>query len=945
MLNRLPLVVLFVLGSFGSFTDGFTQSTHLIKGFSDPPVSAKPRALWDWLNGNFSFSQITYEMEEASRKGMGGFDIWDVGMLVDEDGVVPAGPPFLSEASLSGIKHAVLEAERLDMELGLIISSSWNAGGHWIPAEYGAMGLFTSSVETRGPTTFSGEIPFPELPSMGPKSRHKALIELDPSTGLPSFYRDVALLAIPMKGDSILRDPSAIIDISDQLTEDGQLKWEVPAGEWSIVRFVCTGTGQPLSIPSKNSMGRMLDHFSKEAMKHNLDYIISRLESALGSLENRALTYLYTDSYEVNSGVWTPLLPEEFQNRNGYSLKPYLPLLAGFQYKDPEIQARFQFDLSKTLSDLIIENHYRFARQYCARVGLGFVAEAGGPGPPVHNVPFEDLKALGALTVPRGEFWNRHPKGKKHTEELQIIKGIASAAHIYNQPAVEAEAFTSVWLWQEGPAELKPLADRAMCEGLNRFVYHTFPHTPEEAGSPGWVYNFGTLIHTNNSWWEHSSGFHEYLGRCSFLLQQGNFVGDVAYYYGDQAPNFVKPKFIPEELGHGYDYDAVNSEAILTKMSVENGKIMLPHGQSYELLVLPDTNRAKPEVLQKVLDLVEDGAWVVGRPPTLSHRFSEADSRDQKVKQLAKQLWGTLSARKKINRTVGKGRIFSGYTEREILAEKGIGPDLISEENQLDYIHRRTQNEDIYFIRNTSESLLNTTLTLRTNHTNPSIWDPLTGQRFTVPSFSREGEYLSMPFSIEGLGAYFISVEENTFSLPTTDFTRFQPTEEKVQLTLSEDWEVKFPDEWDTPPSIVFPTLTSWTEHEDANIQHFSGIAAYHKTFSFTEDQLPEEGPLYLDLGKVKETARVYLNGESLGIRWCEPYQYEISDVIHEGNNYLVVEVSNTLNNRLVGDHKKPKDQRKTKSNIKKGPNAWMTPWAEVPLISSGLLGPVQIHQ
>jgi hypothetical protein len=272
-------------------------------------------------------------------------------------------------------------------------------------------------------------------------------------------------------------------------------------------------------LPSPNSNGLMLDHFSAAAQEANMAYIFKRLKETLGSLKNRSLKYLYEDSYEVNSAVWTPLLPEEFKKRTGYNLIPYLPVLDGYTVGSNETTERFLYDFTKVLSNLIIENHYAKGRQLSEREGLGFYAEAGGPGKPIHNVPFEDLKALGSLTVPRGEFWNKHGQ----LEKLQIVKGISSAAHIYNQRYVEAEAFTSVWLWQEGPGELKPLADRAMCEGLNRFVYHTFPHTPPESAGRGGCINSAPLsIH---EWLvAEIRRLSPLLARCSYLLQQGEFV-------------------------------------------------------------------------------------------------------------------------------------------------------------------------------------------------------------------------------------------------------------------------------------------------------------------------------------------------------------------------------------------------------------------------------------
>jgi hypothetical protein len=531
--------------------------------FKNPPVSARPKALWPWVNGNVDLKQVTYELEEAVKKGMGGFDIWDIGASVDPNKVIPAGPAFLSDESVASIAHTIREADRLGLELGLTFSSSWNAGGSWVKPEHGAMGLFRSDTVIEGPRIFFGPISFPQIPKK--YGNDETLVQFDPATGLPVYYREVAYLAHPVTSDSSIASLKQVVLLQPSPSKQA-VSFRVPRGKWRIVRYVCAPTGQPLAIPSTNSQGLMLDHFSADAQRANIKHVFDRLLPVTGSLKNRSLKYLYADSYEVNSAVWTPMLPEAFLKRNGYELIRFLPALDGFTIASADSTSRFEFDFRKTLSDLIIQNHYKLGKELCEDQGLGFVAEAGGPGQPIHNVPFEDLKALGALTIPRGEFWNRHGQ----LELLQIVKGIASAAHIYNQKYVEAEAFTSVWLWQEGPDQLKPLADRAMCEGLNRFVYHTFPHTPPASGNPGWVYNFGTLINTTNGWWPKSKAFHDYLARCSYLLQQGNFVADVAYYYGDDAPNFVGPKKIFPWLGQGYDYDVINTEVLVNRLEVKD---------------------------------------------------------------------------------------------------------------------------------------------------------------------------------------------------------------------------------------------------------------------------------------------------------------------------------------------------------------------------------------
>ena len=938
----------------------------LFDNFQNPPVTARPRGYWSWVNGNYSYSRLTAELEEAKSKGMGGFDIWDVGILVDENNIVPDGVEFMSDESVQSIAYAIREATRLGMEMGLVLSSSWNAGGSWIKPEQGVMALYRSEEIVNGPGPFFKKLEFPEI-SGSPDGRNEAILEFDEKTGKPTFYQEEGVLAFRTSEDSMIASMDDIIDLSDRFGTDERLSWDVPEGSWRIVRYISSGTGQPLKLPGEKSNGLMLDHFNADAMEYNLTYILEKLVDELGDLGKTSLKYLYTDSYEANSAAWTPRMKEEFKERNGYDFTPYLPVLDGYTVIDKEMTERLLFDFRKTLSDLIIEYHYAKGVDICKRYGLEFNAEAGGPGPPVHNCPFEDIKALGALYAPRGEFWHLHPK-KGHTEELQIVKGPASAAHQYNRKYVEAESFTSVWLWQYGPGDIKKIADRALCEGLNRFIYHTFPHIPPEAGYPGWVYNFGTIINTTRAWWPLSAAFHEYIARCSYMLQQGDFVGDVLYYYGDHAPNFVKPKHIDPSLGFGYDYDITNSDIILNYLDVENKKLVLPHGQEYSVLVLPNDERMRPEVLEKIRSLVVKGATVVGEKPKRSYRFHNRVQRDKLVKKVAEDLWGECNGTSVISNSYGVGKVYCGSTLRSILEELSIYPDVYSNDDQisekLDFIHRKTTDADVYFLRNKSEKRIDLKIRFRIHDKIPELWHPNHGSRRILPVVDETDSGITVQLAFQPSEAYFLvfhdtaeDTNSNDFPYVMTDkngsYTYQTSNDRDIEYHVSDlpspvaiegAWEVRFPHGWGAPDIVEFPELISWISADDDGIRHFSGIASYHKSFELTDEWFMENNVIQLDLGRVEEIAAVYLNGEYIETSWYAPHIIDISSAARIGPNHLVVNVANVLNNQLVMDAKRPFEHRKLKSNITKLPNAWMNPFAEQELLDSGLIGPVNVY-
>ncbi len=781
----------------------------------------------------------------------------------------------------------------------------------------------------------------------------------------------------------LIEDPSKILDLTERIDTEGNLKWKIPPGEWTIMRFVCANTGERLKVPSPNSDGLATDHFSHEATQVFIQYIIERLEQKLGDLQQTALKQLYLPSYEVRGATWTPDFIEQFVKYCHYDMTPYLPALAGCLIENEDITSRFIYDYRKMLGDLLVDAYYRTASETAKRVHLGIEAEAGGPGPPVHQVPVDALKALGAIDEMRGEFW----PWRQDRSQIWVVKETACAAHIYGRRRVHMEAFTGFRHWQDGPFDLKPSADRAFCEGMNHIVWHTSSHQPPEAGKPGWVYGAGTHLTPNIMWWSKAKPFIDYLSRCSFMLQQGLFVADVCYYYGDQGFNFVPPKHIDPSLGYGYDYDVANPEVILNRMSVQNGRFTLPDGMQYELLVLPDREDMDLNVLQKIEELVKAGGIVVGPKPTQSNGLTDYPIKDRQVKQLADLLWGNCDGENVLEHQYGKGKIIWGRPLREILSARGISPDFhyTSERDpalreskgaaDLDFIHRRTPEADIYFIRNKKMQRESVNAHFRTFNKAPELWFPDTGTIVEQQVYEQMSEGVRVPLQLAPMGSLFVvfrkpvsrphlvsldkginvtkvserevrvtAFENGSYQMKTSDGRTIEIEIDQVPsaLQLTGPWKVHFPAGWGAPDSAVFTELKSWTEHEHPGICCFSGTACYETEFEIPRELLGNGNKLYLDLGQLWAVGEVTLNGRSLGIVWKPPYRIELTEAVKAGQNKLEIEIINTWANRLVGDAQLPPDQRYCRTNITYSGTPGKS-WKEIPLRKSGLLGPVEL--
>ena len=774
----------------------------------------------------------------------------------------------------------------------------------------------------------------------------------------------------------VIEDCSKTLDLTNKVNTEGKLQWNVPPGEWTIIRFVCANTGEKLKVPSPNSDGLATDHFSREATRTFIQYITNRLQQKIGDLKLTPLKQLYLPSYEVRGATWTPDFIEQFMKYCHYDMIPYLPALAGCVIENQDITSRFLYDYHKMLGDLLVDAYYRTASETAHEAGLGIEAEAGGPGPPVHQVPVDALKALGSIDEMRGEFW----PWRQQRNQLWVVKETACAAHIYGRKRVNMESFTGFRHWQDGPFDLKPAADRAFCEGMNHIVWHTSSHQPPEAGKPGWVYGAGTHLTPNIAWWSEAKSFIDYLSRCSSMLQQGLFVADVCYYYGDQGFNFIPAKHIDPSLGYGYDYDVANAEVILGRMSVKNGRFTLPDGMQYELLVMPDRKDMNLQVLKKIKELVETGGTIVGPKPTQSNGLTNYPTRDQQVKQLADTLWGNCDGRNVLEHRYGKGKIIWGRPLQEILLSRNIGPDFhytSDEKADLDFIHRRTPDADIYFIRNKKNRREFVNAYFRVSAKSPELWLPDGGTILQQPVYEQTQEGMRVPLELAPYGSHFIvfrkqvsqshlvsldrGINATTVNKKEVKITAFENGIYKMKISdgqtikfeidqipsalqITGPWEVHFPTGWGAPDSVTFAELKSWTEHENPGIRNFSGTACYKKEFVIPRQWFGGGRKIYLDLGNLWALGEVTLNGQSLGVVWKPPYRVEITKAAVAGQNKLEIEITNTWANRLVGDAQLPPDNRYSRTNITSSGTPGK-PWKDIPLRESGLFGPVELVQ
>lgn len=718
---------------------------------------------------------------------------------------------------------------------------------------------------------------------------------------------------------SLMVSPDAIKNVTE-FSKNGVLDWEVPEGKWVIRRMAMLPTGVTNSPAAPEATGPEIDKMSKKHVAFHFDAFIGDILKRIPEADRKTFKVVVQDSYETGGQNWTDDMISVFKERYGYDPVPYLPVLEGTVVGNPDISDRFLWDLRRLIADRVSYDYVGGLRDVCHQHGLTTWLENYGHW----GFPGEFLQYGGQSDEIAGEFWSEGSLGDIEN------RAASSCGHIYGKRRVWAESFTSGGpAFGRYPYQMKQRGDRFFTEGINSSLLHVYIHQPFENREPGLDAWFGNEFNRKNTWFSQMDVFTGYLKRCNFMLQRGDYVADVAYFIGEDAPKMTG--ICTPELPAGYSFDYINGEVLLQRASVEDGRIVLPSGMKYRLLVLPQLETMRPEILQKIKELLQAGACVIGPAPKYSPSLSDYPAADRKVQALASELWGDQT---ESVRTIGKGRLFMPATSLQpVLEALNVKPDMrVNSGTPVLFIHRATDEGDIYFVSNQSETPVDINPSFRVAGKLPELWNPLTAEIRLLPEFTCADGVTTVPVRLEGFESSFIIFRKKGTPVKTT--ARNYPVKE-VLATVTSPWQVDFEKGKRGPEeAVTFPALQDWTESTDPSIRYFSGKAIY--TNRITLDKLPQKA-LYLDLGKVMVMAKVKINGQYVGGVWTTPYRLPVGDFLRKGENLIEVEVVNNWRNRLIGDASLPEKERGTWTNV--------NPWnADSPLQSSGLIGPVEIQ-
>jgi hypothetical protein len=777
-------------------------------------------------------------------------------------------------------------------------------------------------------------------------ARAKSGLGRVPTAGEASMSADV-----PAWGTIALTN---ILELSSKVDRGGRLEWDVPPGTWTVLHFASVPIGLMNHPAPLGGLGLECDKLSKEAIEEHFNGFLAKLLDEVGPEAGHAFGATHIDSWEIGYQNWTPRFREEFQRRRGYDPLPYLPATTGRIVQSLEQSERFLWDMRRTIADLLADNYAGHLADLAHRRGLQLSIEAYGSS---GSGPFDDLQYAGRADVPMTEFWLQDGS----LERLNL-KSMPSAAHTYGKPITAAEAFTSYPAsanWRNHPFSLKPLADAAFCEGVNRLVFHCYAHQPWLDRRPGFTVGaLGIHYERTETWWEQSKAWHEYLARCQFFLQQGHFAADLCYLTDEGAFTTPPPRAeLKPTLPSGYDYDLATPEVVLNRMTVKGGKLQLPDGLNYRLLVLPPSDRMTPTLLRKVKELVEAGATVLGPRPTGSPSLTDYPQCDMEVSNLANDVWGPCDGQRVKEHAVGRGRIIWGRTLEEVLTSLELPPDFMQltarNGHLLRWIHRRLDQADVYFVSNpnsepsqTGESVAE--CQFRVAGKQPEIWRPDTGAIEKPAFWDEEHGCTVVPLKFDPAGSLFVVFREpapkldpvqsatcngrsehwfdttfasngqvcllaernGDYQLKTVSgkILKAQITDLPKPVTVTGTWDLHFPPNSGAPEYVKLEHLISWTEHPDSGVKYFSGTATYTMTLKIPDDFFGPNRRMLLDLGAVQVIAELKVNGHGLGILWKPPFVADISEAAKAGDNSLEIRVVNLWPNRLIGDEQLPDD-------------------------------------
>lgn len=876
-------------------------------------TEAKPAARWWWMGSAVDKENLTRNLDAYAKAGMGTMEITPIyGVKGNEANEIP----FLSARWMEMLQYTESEASRLGMQMDMNTGTGWPFGGPEVGIEDAASKLFISEYKLKG-----GE-------------RLQEKIEVADAKQRP-YAKLSRLMAYSDKGKCL--------NLTDKVT-DGVLQWKAPKGDWRLIAAFCGKTFQKVKRAAPGGEGYVMDHLSARAVKNYLN----RFEQAFQQSGTAYPHNFFNDSYEVYKADWTERLFGEFAARRGYKLEDHLPEF--LSDKRTDTVSRIISDYRETMAELLLENFTRQWTEWAHTHGSKTRNQA-------HGSPGNLIDLYATVDVPECEGFGLSDFGirglrkdsltRPNDSDLSMLKYASSAAHIAGKPYTSAETFT--WLtehFRTSLSQCKPDIDLMFVSGVNHTYFHGTTYSPAEAAWPGWKFYAAVDMSPTNSIWRDAPAFFDYVARCQSFLQMGRPDNDFLMYLpvydmwqeqdgrllmfdihkmAKRAPRFIDAVHRVNDAGYDLDYISDN---FIRSLICEEGKLVTSGGAAYRALLIPGARLMPEDVLAKLFALADEGATIVflEQYPEDVPGYARLDIRRAAFqKQMAQK------------DKPRKGRILFGADYERTLTETGVRPEAMKTVNGLSCIRRSHEDGHHYFISALKGEDTEGWIPLAVHAESAMIYNPMNGTSGKALLRQKDGRtevYLQLASGESLLVKTFAKRD-----IQASAWGYWMP--ESAGKVVSAKWGFRFIES--TPVVAAVPdsvALGSWTELPAEEAKNTMGTGCYSLKFNIGDSPASE---WMLDLGDVRESARVRVNGEEVTVLWSVPYRCLIGRYLHPGENTLEVEVTNLPANRIADMDRKQmpwrifKDANIVSLSYKK---SGYENWQPMP---SGLLGPVQL--
>jgi hypothetical protein len=934
----LSLVILVTLiSTFSYSTKG--QNNNKI-GWPSVSNVTHPWTRWWWHGSAVTKKDLNVNMEELKNAGFGGVEVT---AIYGTKGYEKQDINFFSPEWMKMLKYTLEEGQKLGLGIDLDNTSGWPFGGSWVGADDACKDVQYKIYDLKSDEKLNDKIEFIQQPLVSAVGHKVDISEvkfpISSNTNLQELALDQVRFKkkLPLQALIAYNDKEKKIDLTKNVKEDGTLDWTAPDGNWKLYAIFQGWHGKQVERASKGGEGNVIDHFSEKAVKDYLGYFDKNAEG----IQLNGIRAFFNDSYEVDDarGVsdWTPLFFEDFKNYRGYDLKDYLPALFGNDSK--ELNARVLCDFRETISDLLLDKFTKVWRQWSRKYNAVVRDQA-------HGSPANILDLYAASDIPETE----------GNSDLGI-KLASSAGHVTGKPLISAEADT--WLnehFLSTLSEVKKGFDRYFANGINHLVYHGTPYSPADAEWPGWMFYASVHFAPTNTWWEDLKTINSYVTNCQSFLQSSKPDNDILLYYPIYDALSQKGKSMLEHfaardevltkglgemlLKNGYTFDYISDKQI-QQLKVDDKKI-LSNNSAYKTIIIPDCDYIPLTTIQKIINLAKEGATVILQNdfPKDVPGLNDLKQRQEDYQKVKNEIKFNFQNDYE-NSQVGGGQLIKGNDLKTILNDINVLPESIAKDEL--WFSRVNREEGIcYFISNWGDKDIDQWIQVCSNGKEAVWFNPMNKQfgKAEVRNIS------------EGHAEVYLKLGKGE-----TLILQWYPAEQNIQvykfykktndvMNLNRVWKINFVKGGPTlPNSYTTEELGSWTEVSN-DLKWFSGTASYKTTFNKPNFK---RAAYLLDLGKVCESADVYLNGKKLATLIGPEFQLKIEANILQDKNNLEIKVTNLMANRIIYMDKNGINYKKfynvnfaAKVREDMDENGLFTAKNWKPL-ESGLIGPVKL--